>query len=129
METTTMKKDGIKLVMCLTRREGTTRAEFQDYWLNSHAKLWARHAGAYRSKRYVQAHTVETALNEGLRASRGMGPAYDGVAEVWFESEAALMEAMGTAEGEAASTVLLADEGTFIDHSRSVAFIVEEHEL
>ncbi len=124
-----MKKDGIKLVMCLTRKEGMSLAEFQDYWLNSHAKLWAKHASAYRSKRYVQAHTLETPLNDGLRASRGMGPAYDGVAEVWFESEADLMQALGTAEGEAASAVLLADEGKFIDHARSVAFIVVEHEL
>jgi len=124
-----MKKDGIKLVMCLMRREGMSRAEFQDYWLSSHAKLWAKHAPAYRSKRYVQAHTVETPLNDGLRASRGMGPPYDGVAEVWFESEADLMEALGTPEGEAASAVLLADEGTFIDHSKSVAFVVAEHEL
>lgn len=124
-----MKKDGIKLVMCLTRKEGMSREAFQDYWLNSHAKLYATHSAAYRTKRYVQAHTIETPLNDGQRASRGMGPAYDGVAEVWFESEADLMEALGTAEGEAASAALLSDEGNFIDHSRSVAFLVEEHEL
>ena len=69
------------------------------------------------------------ALNEGLRASRGMGPEYDGVAEVWFESEQDLMEAMSSPEMEALGAALFEDESNFIDHARSCAFIVEEHEL
>ena len=72
---------------------------------------------------------VDTPLNEGLRSSRGMLPEYDGVAEVWFESEAELMEAMSSLEGQKLSAALLEDEGNFIDHSKSTAFIVKEHEL
>ena len=48
----------------------------------------------------MQSHTLETPLHEGLRASRGMIPEYDGVAEVWFDSEEDLMEAMNTPEGK-----------------------------
>ena len=55
--------------------------------------------------------------------------AYDGVAEVWFESEQALIEAMSSAEGQKISALLLEDEGNFIDHTRSTAFIAKEHEL
>lgn len=58
-----------------------------------------------------------------------MLPEYDGVAEVWFESEQDLMEGMSSPEGQKLGDALLEDEGNFIDHSRSCAFIVEEHEF
>ena len=58
-----------------------------------------------------------------------MLPEYDGVAEVWFESEEALMEGMSSPEGQKLGAALLEDEGKFIDHSKSTAFIVKELEL
>ena len=58
-----------------------------------------------------------------------MLPEYDGVAEVWFESEEDLMEAMNSSEGEKLGAALLEDEGNFIDDSKSSAFIVKEHEF
>ena len=119
----------IKLVMCLHRRPEMTREQFQDYWMNNHGPFFMKSAGDMRAKKYVQSHTVDTPLNEGLRTSRGMIPEYDGVAEVWFESEEDLMEAMGSPEGQKISAALLEDESNFIDHSRSSAFIVREHEL
>ena len=81
------------------------------------------------AKRYVQSHTLDTQLNDGLRESRGMLAEYDGVAEVWFESEEALIEGMSSPEGQKLGAALLEDEGNFIDHSKSSAFIVEEHEF
>ena len=54
---------------------------------------------------------------------------HNGVAEVWFESEEDLMEAMSSPEGQRLGTALLEDESNFIDHSRSSAFIVREHEF
>ncbi|MCW4291283.1 MAG: EthD domain-containing protein, partial [Candidatus Thiodiazotropha taylori] len=53
----------------------------------------------------------------------------DGVAEVWFESAEALMEGMSTPEGQKLGAALLEDEKNFVDHSKSSAFIVEEHEF
>ena len=64
-----------------------------------------------------------------MRNARGMLPEYDGVAEVWFESEEDLMEAMNSPEGQKLAAALLEDEANFIDHSKSSAFIVREHEL
>ena len=119
----------IKLVMCLSRREGMNRKEFQDYWLNNHGPFFVKNADAMRAKKYVQSHTLDTPLNEGMRSSRGMLPEYDGVAEVWFESEEDLIEAMSSTEGQNLSAALLEDEGNFIDHSKSSAFIVREIEL
>jgi len=58
-----------------------------------------------------------------------MLPEYDGVAEVWFESEEELIEGMSSPEGQKLSVALLEDEGNFIDHSKSSAFIVKEYEF
>ncbi len=119
----------IKFVMCLRRHPEMTREAFQDYWLNKHAPFFQANAGTMRAKKYVQSHTIDTPLNDGLRESRGMLAEYDGVAEVWFESEQDLMEAMSSPEGQQLSAALLEDEGNFVDHSKSSAFIVREHEL
>lgn len=119
----------IKFVMCLTRRQGMTREEFRDYWMNKHGPFFMENADKMGAKRYVQSHTLSTPLNEGLRTSRGMLPEYDGVAEVWFESEEALVAGMSSPAGQQLGAALLEDEGNFVDHSKSSAFIVEEHEL
>ena len=119
----------IKFVMCITRHPKMSRAEFRDYWLNQHGPFFMNNAETMGTKRYVQSHTLDSPLNDGLRSSRGMLPEYDGVAEVWFESEQALMAAMSSPEGQKLSEALLQDEGNFIDHSKSAAFIVEEHEF
>jgi len=119
----------IKLVMCLHRRPDMTREQFQEYWMNQHGPFFMKNAGVMRAKKYVQSHTLDTPLNEGFRTSRGMLPEYDGVAEVWFESEEELMAAMSSPEGQSLGTALLEDEENFIDHSKSSAFIVREHEF
>jgi uncharacterized protein (TIGR02118 family) len=119
----------IKFVMCLTRHPDMSREDFQDYWLNKHGPFFMENAKAMRAKKYVQSHTLETPLNAGLRASRGMLAEYDGVAEVWFESEADLIEGMSSPEGQRLGVALLEDERNFIDHTKSSAFIVREHDL
>ncbi|MGJ8653425.1 MAG: EthD domain-containing protein [Opitutaceae bacterium] len=119
----------IKFIMCCTRHPDLTREEFQDYWLNKHGPFFMENAETMRAKKYVQSHTLNSPLNEGLQMSRGMRPAYDGVAEVWFESEEDLMEAMSSPEMQQLGPALLKDEGNFIDHSKSSAFIVRETEL
>lgn len=119
----------IKFVMCITRHPDLTREEFRDYWMNKHGPFFMENASAMRARKYVQSHTLDTPLNEGLRTSRSMRPEYDGVAEVWFDSEAALVEGMSSPEGQKLGADLLEDERNFIDHSKSSAFIVKEYEL
>ena len=119
----------IKFVMCLTRHPDMTREEFRDYWVNEHGPFFMSNADVMGAKKYVQSLTLDTPLNEGLRTSRGMQPEFDGVAEVWFESEEALMAGMSSAEGQKLGAALLEDEGRFIDHARSSAFIVREHDV
>jgi uncharacterized protein (TIGR02118 family) len=104
-----------------------SRKDFKEYWMNKHGPFFMENAETMGAKKYIQSHTLDTPLNEGLRTSRGMLPEYDGVAEVWFESEQALMEGMSSPEGQKLGAALLEDEKNFIDHSRSSAFIVHEH--
>jgi len=119
----------IKFVMCCCRHPDMTREEFQDYWLNKHGPFFQKNSGTFKAKKYVQCHTVDTPLNDNIRTSRGMAQEYDGVAEVWFESEEELIEAMSSPEGQELGAALLEDESKFLDHSKSTAFITVEHVL
>jgi len=119
----------IKLIMCLKRRSDISREEFQSYWKNKHGPFFMENAHVMGAKKYVQSHTLSSPLNEGMRESRGMLEAFDGVAEVWFESEEELMAAMGSSEMAELGPKLVSDENNFIDHSQSSAFIVEEVEF
>jgi len=119
----------IKFVMCITRHPDMSREEFMDYWQNKHGVFFMENARAMRAKKYVQSQTLDTPLNAGLRESRNMLPEFDGVAEVWFESEEDLMAGMSSPEGQQLGAALLEDEKNFIDHSKSSAFIVREQEL
>ena len=55
--------------------------------------------------------------------------AFDGVAEVWWDSREALTAAVSSPEGQAAGDELLEDERKFIDLARSSLFLTEEHEI
>lgn len=123
----------IKLVFCCRRKAGMSREEFQKRWLEVHGPLVRRlRAELPMMKRYVQSHTlrgpVGDAVNDGLRASRGVKEPYDGITEVWFDG----LESMGSGSSEAARVAgqrLLEDEAEFIDFARSAVFVTEEHEI
>lgn len=118
----------IKLVYCLRRLPELSREEFQRYWRQTHGPLVHDRAAALGIKRYVQVHTLDSPLNEVLRAGRGSeGEIFDGVAELWWESAEALAAGTSTAEGRQAARELFEDEKRFIDFARSVVFVAEEH--
>ena len=117
----------IKLVYCLKRRGEIDRAAFQAYWRTTHAPLVAAAAAALGVRRYVQSHTVSSPFFDELAAGRGCLPdAYDGVAELWWDDEAALQASFATAEGQRHGAILLADEGKFIDFAASRIFFTAE---
>jgi uncharacterized protein (TIGR02118 family) len=116
----------IKLSFCLRRLPHLSREDFQTYWREQHAPLVARHAKTLGILRYVQVHTGHDALNAGMQSSRGGPEAYDGVAELWFESEATM--AANTSEAAAkAGAELLEDEKKFIDLEHSPLWFGDEH--
>jgi len=119
----------IKLTFCLRRLPHLSREAFQHYWLGTHGALVRSHAVALRIRGYVQLHTTTTPVNDLLRASRGGPEAYDGVAELWWDSLEDLTAAMSTPEGAAAGAALLEDERRFIDLERSPLWLGEEKEI
>jgi uncharacterized protein (TIGR02118 family) len=119
----------VKLVYCVRKREDVSDEEFHRYWLEEHGPRVRGHAEALAADRYVQSHTLDSPLNEGLRASRGSSPAYDGITEMWWSDRAAFEATLATEAGRAAGADLLADEHNFIDTAASSLFLTEEHEI
>ena len=119
----------IKFVMCLHRHPDLSREQFLDYWKNQHAPLFQSFADTHKAIRYVQDHTIDSPVMAMLRESRGMVQEFDGVAEVWFESEQAFVNAMSSPDGQKLGAVLAEDEAKFIDHARSTAFLAHEHQV
>jgi len=116
----------LKLMFALRRRPELTREAFHRYWLEEHGPLVRSHAEALQIVRYVQSHALPDEINEGVRASRGAGPAYDGITEVWFDD----LESMGGDGSEgavAAAQALLEDEAEFLDFPNCRVFLTEEH--
>ena len=118
----------IKLVFCLKRHPTLSREAFQAYWKDRHAPLVAEVARGCNIVRYTQSHSIDTPLNAAMTGSRGLDPDdFDGVAELWWDSEDDVRAASATAEGRALGKRLLEDEARFIDLGRSTAFFTREH--
>jgi hypothetical protein len=123
------EKAMIKLVYCIRKRVDITPETFYRYWRNEHAPKVTAVASAIGAVKYVQSHTCAPELNQLLLTSRGLAPAYDGITEVWWETEDALKAAMATADGQRAMQRLIDDESTFIDFNRSRVFMTAEHDI
>jgi uncharacterized protein (TIGR02118 family) len=120
----------VKLVFSLRRQPELTREEFQAYWRDHHAPLVSRHAEALRLRRYVQTHARASELAAVQSAARGSEPdAYDGQAELWWDSLDDVAVAVSTPAGQQAAIELLEDERRFIDLEHSPLWIGEEHEI
>ncbi len=118
----------IRLIFLLRRKPRLSLAEFQQYWREEHGPLVASHAQRIDTLRYVQVHRVEDASNERMAAARGgMEPPYDGVAELWWDSEQAIADALSTQAGATAAAALLEDEHRFIDLPSSPLWLAHEY--
>jgi len=111
----------LKLLYLQRRLPRLTRAEFQEHWLEQHPRFARQIPGVLR---YVQYATLlDDPISASLaQASEGLEP-YDGLTAVWFADSASFAESMAHPIVEAG----MADERHFVDHSRSVALLVEEH--
>ncbi len=117
----------VKLTFCLKRKAGLSLEEFQSYWYEKHAPLVRQHAETLRIKRYVQTHALNHDFNAAIRASRNAPEAFDGVAELWWDSIDDLLAPGQTETGQRASIELLEDEAKFIDHPNSPLWISHQH--
>jgi predicted transcriptional regulator len=91
--------------------------------------LFRQYADALAVRRYTQSHRMPGRMNDALREHRGAPEAFDGVAEVWFDSLEELRAALTSDRGREAADKLIGDERRFIDHSQSPIWIAEEIEI
>jgi len=117
----------LKLTFCLRRLPSLSLAEFQDYWLNKHGPLVRRLQPALGMVRYVQVHRLDGDLADGMRRVRDAPEPYDGVAELWWESEETFRTARKNPQAREAGRLLLEDEARFIDLPRSPLWLNQEH--
>jgi uncharacterized protein (TIGR02118 family) len=104
----------IKTIGLLTRKPGWTHEQFMKHWVEVHAPLAHGIPGL---RRYVQNHIAGERTRADIPAHE---LAIDGIAELWFDDEAALQKAAQSPEMKA----LHADGALFIGRIKS--YIVEE---
>jgi uncharacterized protein (TIGR02118 family) len=102
-----------KVVTLLKRKPGLSVEDFQAHWRDRHAALVARMP---QLRRYVQSAALVQGYGKGELL-------FDGVSELWFDSEAAY-EAFRRDPAQAA---IAEDEARFLDRTRSVVMPVEVH--
>lgn len=119
----------VKLVFCLHRLPSLSAEEFRSYWIDRHAPLVASVAPILNIRRYVQLHPRTGPPATALASSRGLAADFDGIAELWFDTEQSIMVSTATTEGRQAARTLLEDEKRFIDLPRSPIWLYREHEV
>jgi hypothetical protein len=72
---------------------------------------------------------MENAVSEAMRQSRGGAEPFDGIAELWFESEEELGANAEDPASRQARKELVVDEKKFIDLPKSPLWIGTEHVL
>ena len=102
-----------KMIFGAKRKAGMSREDFGRYWTTTHADLGKQVPGIVR---YV------VSLAPDLSGS-GREMAYDGFAEVWFDS----LEAMRAAASTPEQATVLADEPNLFDLPTRFVVIVDEH--
>jgi len=118
--------EAIKITFCLRRLPSLTQAQFLDYWYDKHAPLVRRHAAALRVARYIQLVPQQTALSAPMMQARDAPEPFDGVAELWFASQADLDASLRDKAASRAGRELIEDEKRFIDLSRSPLWFSRE---
>ncbi len=95
-----------KAIILLTRKDGVSRQEFEAWWLGPHAEL----ARALPGLRGLRFNVVESD-----------GVTYDGVSELWFDSQEAFEAAYASDVGRRVAADSLANV------SRRERLFVHEH--
>jgi uncharacterized protein (TIGR02118 family) len=104
----------VKVIVLLARRDGMSEEDFARYTREQHLPLVTQLPGLRR-----------LVVNHVLPDPNAVPPAYDAVAEDWFDDLAAMGAAFASPEGQA----VLADAPNFLDMTRLQVMAVEEEEI
>jgi uncharacterized protein (TIGR02118 family) len=117
---------GIKIMFLLVKPDGMSAKEFHRYWMETHSPLVVRRSDDMAMRRYIQSHLIPSPMAVGAAEARGW-PAnpFQGVAEVWWDSEDAMAAAFSTPKGADAGEALAEDEKKFLDDRSMIAMTRE----
>jgi uncharacterized protein (TIGR02118 family) len=117
---------GIKIMFLLVKPDGMSANEFHRYWMETHSPLVVRRSDDMAMRRYIQSHLIPSPMAVGAAEARGW-PAnpFQGVAEVWWDSEEAMAAAFSTPKGADAGEALAEDEKKFLDDRSMIAMTRE----
>lgn len=99
-----------------------TNQEFRDYYSDQHGPLVANHADLLGISQYVQILALDDPLNDTLRTLHGTKAAYYAHAEQILDFGQSL-----SPETASLSSLVEADEYSFIDYSQSAMWVADEH--
>jgi uncharacterized protein (TIGR02118 family) len=98
----------VKLIALVRKRDGMESEAFRRYWLDVHAPLASAIPG-------MRGYRINVAADPG-----GMAPApYDGSAEIWFDSRAAMESGLASPQG------VIAGDDT-VHFAASIEFLVTD---
>lgn len=106
----------VKRVSFIKRKPGMSPEEFSQYWRDVHGPLALKMPGI---RRYVQCHVLPEVYEKAE-------PAYDGVAQIWFDTMADLQYAMNSSEYKEGAQP---DGPKFVDPSQLVHLLTEENRV
>jgi hypothetical protein len=115
----------VKMVQCVRRRPEVSLADFREQWSLYGEKIKAGSV-ALGAMRCTLSTTL--AVKANLQTRGGEEP-FDGVAEIWFESAPAAMEAAKRPEWQSGLRAFWAFQESFVDLKRSSFFWAIENEV
>ena len=118
----------IKVSFLMRRPPHMTRDDFQTYWLEKHPAAVPEEAiPALGIKRYIQVHTLESKARDVIVGPRqGLVEPFDGIAELWFDSEDAIVRDWTNDAVADHLRAFFEDEKNFIDWTRSTILVSKE---
>ena len=101
----------IKVLVAIHKKPGMSREEFSRYWQEVHAPLAEKMPGV---RRYI--------INPAIEVPGMSEPAFDGLAELWFDDVAAMEAAFASPAGRETS----GDVAAFAQPGRMLFVVAEE---
>jgi len=110
-----------KVIALITRKPGSSKAEFISYYESNHAPLAKRTFSQFLQYRRNFVDLTGAIISPGVAA-----PDFDSVTELWFKDKKAVAEMLSTHFSTAHQTID-EDERKFLDQSKTLFFNVDEH--
>lgn len=119
----------IKISYLMRRLPHLSLEEFQSYWSEKHPQAAPADAFSVLGvKRYVQVLPLETETRNLVIGPRtGLVEPFDGIAELWVESEESLEHDWSTEKAKEYVGIFFKDEQNFIDWTRSTILVSKEN--